>query len=166
MPSTTSSRPWSGRSTSAAPRRRLRPTPSTTGSDMTPFGIRKKLKGLVGRGGGRTDIVRYDITFVLPDGTEQTVQAEERYTLAMASQFLPAPIATGCPDGQCGGCVVDVLDDRGLAPASDSERKVFEKWHKHYDGSRRLACHARITGPGAKVRVRELFDYDSIRGTD
>ncbi len=133
---------------------------------MTPFGIRKKLRGIVGRADGRAEIVRYDITFVLPDGTEQTVKAEERYTLAMASQFLPAPIATGCPDGQCGNCIVEVIDGRGIAAATDSERKVFEKWHKEFDGSKRLACHARVEGAGAKVRVFELFDYESVRGTD
>lgn len=133
---------------------------------MTPFGIRKKLRGLVGRGGGKTpEVVRHAVTFVLPDGLEHTVQAEERYTLAMASQFLPAPIATACPDGQCGHCVVEILDGSGIAEPTDSERKVIEKVHKRYDPKKRLACHARIDGPGARVKVFSLFDYDSVRGT-
>lgn len=132
---------------------------------MTPFGIRKRLKGLVGQGQA-PQVTRFPLVFVLPDGTEQTVQAEARYTLTMASQFLPSPIATGCPDGQCGQCVVEVLDGTGLAAPSDSERKVTDKWHKTPDPKRRLACHARVEGPGAKVRVFALFDYDTVRGTD
>ncbi len=133
---------------------------------MTPFGIRKKLKGLVGKTDGPPEIVRHRLTFVLPNGKEQTVEAEERYTLAMASQFLPAPIATACPDGQCGQCVVEILDGSGIAEPSDSEKGVIEKWHKKYDPKKRLACHARVDGPGGKVKVFALFDYESIRGTD
>lgn len=132
---------------------------------MTPFGIRKKLKSLVGGGASGSEVVRHDITFVLPDGSEKTVQAEDRYTLAMASQFLPAPIATGCPDGQCGQCVVEVLDGRGIAPPTDSERSVIDKWHKNAPPTKRLACHARISGPGSRVKVFALFDYESVRGT-
>lgn len=132
---------------------------------MTPFSIRKRLKGLVNKGDA-PEIVRHSVSFVLPDGTEQTVQAEERYTLAMASQFLPSPIATGCPDGQCGQCVVDVVDGRGIAPETESEKKVLAKWHPGKSEGKRLACHARVDGPGAKVKVFELFDYDSVRGTD
>ncbi|NOY25714.1 MAG: 2Fe-2S iron-sulfur cluster binding domain-containing protein [Oligoflexia bacterium] len=132
---------------------------------MTRFGIRKRLKGLVGKG-GRPEITRYGMTFVLPDGTEQTVQAEEHYTLAMASQFLPSPIATSCPDGQCGLCVVDVIEGAGISAASDSEQRVCKKIHGSFDPARRLACHARVDGDGAKVKVHQLFDYDSVRGTD
>ena len=132
---------------------------------MSRFGIRKRLKGLVGKG-DEPNIVRHQVTFLLPDGNEHVVQAEERYTLAMASQFLPSPIATACPDGQCGQCVVQVLDATGIAPPSDAERAVMDKWHKEPDPQRRLACHARVDGSGAKVRVFQLFDYDSIRGTE
>ena len=132
---------------------------------MSRFGIRKRIKGLVGMGQTPT-IVRHELTFVLPDGREHVVQAEDRYTLAMASQFLPSPIATGCPDGHCGKCVVEVLDARGIAAPSDSERKVLDKWHKQPDPKRRLACHARVEGSGGRVRVFELFDYDTVRGTD
>lgn len=131
---------------------------------MTPFGIRKKLKGLMGDG-GKPQVTTCELVFVLPDGSEQKVQTEARYTLAMASQFLPSPIATGCPDGQCGQCVVEVLESNGIAAIADSERKVMDKWHKTPDPKRRLACHARVEGSGAKVRVFSLFDYESIRGT-
>ncbi len=131
---------------------------------MTPFGIRKRLKSLMGDS-GKPDVVTHDLVFVLPDGREQKVSTEARYTLAMASQFLPSPIATGCPDGQCGQCVVEVLDGTGIAAISDSERKVMDKWHKTPDPKRRLACHARVEGSGARVRVFSLFDYASVRGS-
>ncbi len=131
---------------------------------MTPFGIRKRIKALMGDS-PKAQASTHELVFVLPDGSERTVQAEARYTLAMASQFLPSPIATGCPDGQCGQCVVEVLDARGLAPVSEAERKTMDKWHKTPDPKRRLACHARVDGPGARVRVFQLFDYESVRGT-
>lgn len=132
---------------------------------MTPWGIRKRIKGALGRpGGGPVDIVQHPVTYVLPDGSEQVIQAEERYTLAMASQFLPSPIDTPCPDGQCGQCVVDVLVDQGLEAAGDNETEVMQKWHKVDPGEKRLACHCRVTGPGAKVQVHRLFDFEAVKG--
>jgi hypothetical protein len=58
-----------------------------------------------------------------------------------------------------------VLDGTGIAAISDSERKVMDKWHKTPDPKRRLACHARVEGSGARVRVFSLFDYASVRGS-
>ncbi|MCB9778230.1 MAG: 2Fe-2S iron-sulfur cluster binding domain-containing protein [Alphaproteobacteria bacterium] len=133
---------------------------------MTPWGIRKRIKGALGRGAtpGSADIVQHAVTYVLPDGTEHTIQAEEHYTLAMASQFLPSPIDTPCPDGQCGQCAVDILVDRGLEAASSGEVEVMQKWHKQAPGKKRLACHCRVGGPGAKVKVHRLFDFDAVKG--
>jgi ferredoxin len=150
---------------------------------MTPFGIRNRLKKLVGMGKSDQSITTFPITFVLPGGTEQRVEAEERYTLLMASQTLPSPISTGrraggtCPDGGCGLCRVEVLDGRGLSPQTDLEKRVIEA---HVNGephegrerqpgppatpSTRLGCHTRIVAPGARVQVLELFNYDSIKG--
>lgn len=130
---------------------------------MTPFGIRKKLKSLVGRD-QQPAIVRYPLTFVLPDGSEHRVEAEEHYTLVMASQTLPAPINTGCPDGACGKCRVEAHDGTGLSPRKDAERKVIARWMKDATPNTRLACHARVAGPGARVEVFDLFDFKSVQG--
>ena len=60
---------------------------------MSRFGIRKRIKSALGK--GPPEIIRHKVTYVLPDGTEQVVEAEEGYDLLMASQALPAPISTG-----------------------------------------------------------------------
>jgi ferredoxin len=148
---------------------------------MSRFGIRKRLKGAMSK--SRPEIIRHGVVYVLPDGTEQRVLAEEGYDLLMASQELPAPISTGrraggpCPDGGCGLCRVEILDETGLSPQKESEIKTLKahvSGEPHEGRERepgppanertRLACHTRINGPGGRVQVNELFDYDSIRG--
>lgn len=148
---------------------------------MSRFGLRKRLKDALGK--GPPVIVRHGVVYVLPDGTEQVVEAEEGYDLLMASQELPAPISTGrraggpCPDGGCGLCRVEIIDGTGLSPQKDKEVATIEAHvlgepHENRDREpgppsnerTRLACHTRINGPGGRVQVLELFDYDSIRG--
>ena len=150
---------------------------------MSRFGIRKRLRSRLGIGRPERSIVTYRITYVLPDGTEQVVEAEERYSVLMASQALPAPISTGrraggtCPDGLCAQCRIEVLDPTGLTPMSDAERTSMQmladgKPHEGRDrepgppitDGARLACHTKIVGHGARVKVAALFDYDSVRG--
>ena len=148
---------------------------------MSRFGIRKRLKSMLD--GGPTEITRHPVAYLLPDGTTQTVHAEDGYNLLMASQALPAPISTGrraggpCPDGGCGLCRVEVTNGTGLSTMSDRERSTLEahvRGDPHEGRSRepgppaneltRLACFCRIQGPGGEVRVLELFDYASISG--
>jgi ferredoxin len=130
---------------------------------MTPWGIRSKIKAALGRGGttAKND-EQYTLTMVLPDGREQSVNAEKRYTLVMASQSLETPIATGCPDGGCGTCTVDVVDGRGLAEPTEAERKLLAEKAKP---GQRLACHARVIGSGAKVKIGAVWSMDQTRGT-
>ena len=129
---------------------------------MTPWGLRNKLKGALGRPVGPPAIERVGLTFVMPDGSEHAVSCEARYTLVMASQTLDTPIATGCPDGRCGGCLVDVLDNTGLLPPSPAESRVIEE--KQIPGGQRLACHTKVGGSGARLRVREVWTIESTRG--
>jgi len=150
---------------------------------MSRFGIRKRLKSALGMGRRPAQIVRYPITYVLPDGSEQVVQAEEHYSVLMASQALPSPIGTGkraggtCPDGGCASCRIEIIDGTGLSPMTDSERASMQALAdgKPHEGrprekgpaiteNARLGCYAKILGPGAKVQVLSLFDYDSVRG--
>ncbi len=150
---------------------------------MSRFGIRKRIKSAFGMGARPQHIQRYSLTFVLPDGTSQVVEAEEQYSLLMASQALPSPIGTGrraggtCPDGACGECRVEILDATGLSSRTDAELATLEaaaRGDTHEGRTRtpgppvkpnsRLACYARIVGSGARIQVQELFDYDSVRG--
>ena len=148
---------------------------------MSRFGIRKKLKGLFGNAPEK--IPEYSVTYILPNGQEHVVVAEERYSLLMASQSLPSSIGTGrraggtCPDGYCGLCRVEIEDPTGISPMKDVEIKALED---HVAGTEhegrprkpgppltpntRLACHARIIGDGGRVRVASLVDYDALRG--
>jgi ferredoxin len=133
---------------------------------VTPWGIRNRIKGIVG--GADKKATRSDdeltLTIVLPTGKEYSVKAEPRYTVVMASQTLETPIATGCPDGGCGGCTIDVLDGSGLAPATAAEQKLLdEKWKEK--PTFRLACHARIIGSGARVKATSVWTMDTTRGT-
>lgn len=131
---------------------------------MTPFGLRKRLKGLVGRLAGGADAdPRFLLRITLPNGQEAQVEAEARYTLVMASQSLETPIATGCPDGQCGGCAVDVLVDAGFSAPTDAERKLLDQKHPGQPNVR-LACHARVTGGGGHIRARQVWSMETVKG--
>jgi len=148
---------------------------------MSRFGIRKKIKGLMKS--KPEPIPEYSVTYILPDGSEKVVVAEERYSLLMASQSLPSPIGTGrraggtCPDGYCGLCRVEIEDGTGLSTIKDNELKTLEDHVKGTDHEgrprepgppltekTRLACHTRIIGDGGRVRVAALVDFDALRG--
>ena len=148
---------------------------------MSRFGIRKRLKSRLGIGRPERSIVSYRVTYVLPDGSEQVVEAEERYSLLMASQALPAPISTGRRAGAPAGwalrpCRIEVLNATRLTPMSDAERTRADARGRQAPrraGSGAGARHhgGRATGvphqdhrARRKVRVAALFDYDSVRG--
>lgn len=131
---------------------------------MTPFRLRDRLRRAIG--GEKAADDRVEVTFVLPDGSRATGRGETRYTLVMASQNLETPIATGCPDGGCGGCNVEVVDGiSALAPASDAEIRSFEQRHNRKPRpEERLACHARVLRTGATVKVARVWSLDEQKG--
>ena len=75
---------------------------------MTPFGIRKKIKALLGLGNKSTPSAperpRYTVTFQLPNNEDYRVEAKEGDSLVLASGRGAYPIATGCSDGTCATC--------------------------------------------------------------
>ncbi|MEE2752214.1 MAG: 2Fe-2S iron-sulfur cluster-binding protein [Myxococcota bacterium] len=148
---------------------------------MSRFRIRKKLKGLLGS--SPQEIVRHEITYLLPDGTEQKLMAEEHYSLLMAADANNITISTGrraggtCPDGLCGLCRVQVVEGTGLSVLSEYEQKAMDDQvagTPHEGRNRepglplepgtRLGCHTKIRGPGAVVQIPALFDPESISG--
>ena len=152
---------------------------------MSRFGLRKRLKEALGRGGGegRDEIIRHSVTYVLPDGSERTIEAEEHYSLLMAADAAGITISTGrraggtCPDGKCGLCRLEVEDPTGLSELKAAERQCIDDHvagTEHEGRARqpgppatprsRLGCHAKIRGSGARVIVPALFDPDSIAG--
>ena len=136
---------------------------------MSRFGLRKRLKARLGRGVEETGPTseRFSVVFELPDGERKTVETEAHYTLHMASQMLETPIEAGCPDGHCGGCFVDILTDTGMQAMNEKELTVIrEKHEREPKAGERLACHARLLGPGVEVRVREAWNLEDIRGEE
>ena len=150
---------------------------------MSRFGIRNKIKAMV-KGGDPPEIIRYEVRFELPDGSERRIQTEEHYSILMAADAQGLTISTGrraggtCPDGMCGLCRVEVLGPDGVKPMSTFEQQVIDdhtagKPHEGRDREpapppnelTRLGCHTKIVGPGARVRIQELFDPESIRGS-
>lgn len=127
---------------------------------MTPFGIRKKLKSILGLGGTDTtsttpkeqEVPTYKVDFVLPDGSGFTAKAKEGDTLVMSSNRGPSPIATGCADGTCATCRVEVLlCHDNLTPETDHERTT--KKSNNVPGEYRLGCQTGVLGEGVKVKI-------------
>ncbi len=132
---------------------------------MTPFQLRKRLKRFVRhRRQSTRPVERIHVTFVLPDGTEHVVRTEPGYTLTMASQLLETPIDNPCPDGHCGQCQVQVLAGaEHLRQASEAEGAILrEVLGNEYDPGVRLACHARLTGSGAVIRVNKVWRLEDL----
>ena len=130
---------------------------------MTPFGIRKKLKSILGLQGSQPstttaqpEVNRYTVGFETPDGEQFTAQAKEGDTLVFASNRGPKPIATGCADGTCGTCQVEVLSSPDqLTPETDHERNT-KKLNK-VDREMRLGCQTGVLGEGVRVRITNVL---------
>lgn len=136
---------------------------------MSRFGLRRRIKSKLGFGAESSDSKetedRFEILFELPNGDRKTVETEAHYTLHMASQMLETPIEVGCPDGHCGGCLVDVVSDAGMQAMGERERDVIvEKHERQPEAQERLACHARVLGPGVEVKVHKVWSMEDLRG--
>ena len=131
---------------------------------MSRFGLRKKFRGLISK--PEQPITRsFNLELTLPEGEVHTVTAEPKYTLVMASQSLETPIEVGCPDGNCGGCAVDVTCGDGISGPTEREMALLLEHHEGSDPSHvRLACHARVIGDGARVTVRKVWSMEDALG--
>lgn len=128
---------------------------------MTPFGIRKKLKSLLGLGGAsgagdttpkEKEVPSFQVTFVLPDGSSYDARAKEGDTLVMSSNRGPSPIATGCADGTCATCRCEVLSAHDqLTPETEHEKTT--KRTNNVPGEFRLGCQTGVLGAGVKVKI-------------
>ncbi len=136
---------------------------------MSRFNLRRRLKArFTGQPARADEPTGIELTLVLPDGSEHTVQTEPHYTLVMASQTLDTPIHTHCPDGHCGGCRVRVVRNMdALRPPSEAETALLdEHLGADRDPSVRLACHARLVGTGAKIEVETVWSLAEAMGLD
>ena len=134
---------------------------------MTPFGIRKRLRAMFGLDGVPSNREpeparrSYQVTFECPDGSEFTTTAKEGDSLVLAAGRGPQPISTGCTDGTCGTCRVDIL------AGSDAltEVEVHETNTKTEVGvppEQRLGCHTGVLGSGVRVRIINVLGVEAI----
>ena len=131
---------------------------------MTPFGIRKKLKKLLGfdqgpKASSSPPRPKYSVTFVLPDGEEYQADAKEGDSLVLASGRSAYPISTGCMDSSCGTCEVVVLEgNENLSPVTGKETATKEA--NQIDEAHRLGCQTAVLGEGVKVRIVNVLGAD------
>ena len=134
---------------------------------MTPFGIRKKLKSLLGLGGSASASPQppartsFEVTFDCPDGSSYIATAKDGDSLVLAAGRGPQPISTGCTDGTCGTCRVDVLAGAdSLTMADPHELKT--KADVGVPDSQRLGCHTGVIGPGVRVHITNILGEELI----
>ncbi len=126
----------------------------------SPFGIRRRLKKLLGMEAGPAEakevIPKVQFTVVGPDGAEQTTEADVGTTLIGATSRFKRPIATGCSEGSCGTCRVEVLEGaENITEQSARERATLKE--NNFPTSMRLACRTELVKGTVKVRAAELM---------
>ena len=132
---------------------------------MTPFKIRKRLKALMGMGPSETPQPparpTYDVRFHCPDGESYTVTAKEGDSLVLAAGRGPQPISTGCTDGTCGTCRVDVVGGEGSLTEADGHEKKT-KADVGVPEHQRLGCHTGVIGAGVEIRITNILGEEII----
>ena len=131
---------------------------------MTPFGIRKMLKSLLGMGEAEKapappPVPRYKVTFELKDGTSYEADCKSTDTLVLASGRGPKPIATGCGDGTCGTCQVEVLAGADQLTPCDTHETNTKK-ENNVPEDYRLGCQVGVLGEGVRVKVINVLGED------
>lgn len=131
---------------------------------MTPFGIRKMIKKMLGfdqgpKASSNPPRPKYSVTFVLPDGEEYQSDAREGDSLVLASGRSANPISTGCMDSSCGTCEVIVLEGNdSLSPITNKE--VATKEANNIAEEHRLGCQTAVLGAGVKVQIVNVLGAD------
>jgi len=132
---------------------------------MTPFGIRKRIKSLLGMSKVAEPQAparpTYEVTFECPDGSDYVVTAKEGDSLVLAAGRGPQPISTGCTDSTCGTCRVDVLAGaESLTEPDPHELKI--KADVGVPDAQRLGCQTGVFGPGVRVRITNVLGEELI----
>lgn len=132
---------------------------------MTPFKIRKRLKTLLGMGTSAAPQPparpSFEVQFLCPDGESYTVSAKEGDSLVLAAGRGPQPINTGCSDGTCGTCRVDVVAGEGSLTAADGH-EVKTKTDVGVPEHQRLGCQTGVIGAGVQIRITNVLGEEII----
>lgn len=126
----------------------------------SPFGIRRRLKSLLGIETKATTTVReeipkVDLVIVGPDGKEQAVSVDVGSSIVSASSRMKRPIATGCSDSTCGTCRVEIVEGaENCVEQSPRERATLKD--NGFPTTLRLACRTELVKGAVKVKAFEL----------
>jgi ferredoxin len=131
---------------------------------LTPFGIRKFIKRLLGLGPAeRTEDARpparAKVTLILVDekGVEQTYQGGAGDTPLFISGNMAKPIGSGCNDSSCATCRVEILEGHeNVSPQGSGEKETLAA--NAYDENLRLACRMEILQGSVKLRAYEFLE--------
>ena len=134
---------------------------------MTPFGLRKIIKKMMGWDNPKPAAApakprpSYPVTFVLPDGEEYQADAREGDSLVLTASRSAYPISTGCRDGTCGTCRVELLEGaESLTTSSEYENSTKNANDIPMDF--RLGCQAGVIGSGVKVKIINVMGDDLV----
>ncbi|MCB9762381.1 MAG: (2Fe-2S)-binding protein [Alphaproteobacteria bacterium] len=131
---------------------------------MTPFGIRKRIKKLLGIAPEQDAPAapvrppREKVTLVVVDGegAEQSYEGQAGFSPLYISGNMERPIASGCNDSSCATCRIEVLEGpENLSEQDDRERATLAENGK--PEHLRLACRAEILRGTVKVRAFEFL---------
>ena len=132
---------------------------------MTPFGIRKKIKALLGLDKPTQPTTpprpKHKVTFVISDGSDYQVDAKKGDSLVLASGRGPYPISTGCSDGTCGTCSVEVLEGIEFLSPPDSHEEETKK-NNEIPQFMRLGCQTAVLDEGVKVRIVNVLGDELV----
>ena len=125
----------------------------------SPFGIRRRLKSLLGMeekvAAVREEIPKVEVIVVGPDGNEQSVKVDVGSSIVSASSRMKRPLATGCSDSTCGTCRVEILEGAdNVVEQSARERATLKD--NGYPQTMRLGCRTELVKGTVKVRAFEL----------
>lgn len=128
----------------------------------TPFGIRRRIKRLLGMPvdnntqNTEDEGEKVSIVVVGPKGTEETGKGKPGQSLLMVSVSCEHPIASGCSESTCGTCRVEILEGAENISAQDGRERATLK-ENNFPTTYRLACRATLDKGSARVRAFETM---------
>ncbi|MBM74146.1 MAG: hypothetical protein CMK59_01990 [Proteobacteria bacterium] len=132
---------------------------------MTPFGIRKILKKMLGlEKPPRPEPPkrpRFSVSFLLPDGSSYEAEAKEGDSLVLTSNRGAYPISQGCSDGTCATCRVEVLDGHASLSQADGHEEETKN-NNGIDQALRLGCQTAVLGAGVNVRIINVLGEELV----
>lgn len=132
---------------------------------MTPFGIRKRIKSLLGMDAPQSEEApvtrkpKEKVTLILVDnnGEEQRYEGAAHMTPLYISGNMQKPIASGCNDSSCSTCRIEVLEGAENLSERDA-REVQTLAANNRPAELRLGCRAEILRGTVKVRAFEFLE--------